>query len=177
MGLPLSVMLELIYLSYHWSLTIGPDSGSDSDSGVLFHAHQELEVMDNQLRSVWRFQERAIHMEPTNMILVRVLLGKIRKRDRVESLLRQIPVRGDIAGWNCVSWVMDALATLKRYQDSGSRMFGKHVLEWNAVRLSALHYVQYKRENHRFDGSAEPGTFDQRKVATWDILKDREKNP
>lgn len=42
--------------------------------------------------SVWEYEERESSMLPTSMLLVRVIIGKVKDRNRLESLLRTIPV-------------------------------------------------------------------------------------
>lgn len=133
--------------------------------------------VDGQAQSVWQFEERDSSMEPTAMILVRILVGKIRKKAKLEAILRTIPVRGQTPGWNCVSWVKEALETLQQHQVSGQRIFESHQLDWDTIRYWALWYVQYKEATHRFDGQAEQGVFDTMKVATYDLLKGSETIP
>ncbi|KAG5790717.1 hypothetical protein H9Q69_010230 [Fusarium xylarioides] len=162
---------------YHWAILIGPKKEGAGAQGKRFHATESMTVVNGQAQPVWQFEERDIRMEPTNMILVRVIVGKVRKRDQVEAILRSIPVRGQTPGWNCVHWVQEALETLQQHQESGQRILENYRLNWDTVRYWELWYVQYKEAEHRFDGQAAPGTFDMGKVPTYDLLKESEQTP
>lgn len=97
------------------------------------------------------------------MLLVRVMIGKVEKKDRLENVMRSVPVvQGDVA-WNCVVWIREAL---KRLQEDGKAM-GTAMLEWQTVRNATMEYAQRKRSQHRFDGQ---GNFDMQKAATFDLL-------
>jgi hypothetical protein len=43
-------------------------------------------------------------------------------------------------------------------------------LDWDTIAQTAEWYVEQKATQHRFDGQAAPGTFDEARVPTWDIL-------
>ena len=43
------------------------------------------------------------------MLLVRICIGKIEKNDKVQAILRGVPIRSNVEGWNCVYWVSEAL--------------------------------------------------------------------
>jgi hypothetical protein len=138
-----------------------------------------MSLVDGQLQSVWQFEERDIGMAPTAMILVRILIGKVKKKDRLETIMRSIPIRAQLPGWNCVYWVEEAIQALHQYQGSGGGIFVKPAfqLDWGTIRQYALWYVEEKVAAHRFDGQALPGTFDNTKVPTWDLLKNSERTP
>ncbi|ETS83079.1 hypothetical protein PFICI_04955 [Pestalotiopsis fici W106-1] len=105
-------------------------------------------------------------MLATSMILVRILVGKVKNREWLESILRSIPIREDQTGWNCVSWVQEAVESLA----VDNRALGTAVTDWETVRDTLLWYVQQKAAEHRFDGKAEPDSFDRLKVATYDLV-------
>ncbi|KAM0671173.1 hypothetical protein ACQRIU_001568 [Beauveria bassiana] len=116
-------------------------------------------------------------MASTSMILVRILIGKVKKREHLETILRAIPIRaGRQVGWTCVFWIIEALHTLHRHQEAGDGIFERSacILEWETIRDAALRYVAQKEMEHRFDGRAE-GAFDPFKVPTWDMLENRER--
>ena len=138
-----------------------------------------MEIINGQARSVWVYEEREIGMAPTSMILVRILIGRVKKRRNLEAVLRSIPVRYSQTGWNCVSWVQEVIQALYRHQEAGDGIFERAAfqLDWDLVRETALWYVREKELAHRFDGQAEPGTFDESKVPTWDMLKGVERSP
>lgn len=107
-------------------------------------------------------------MAPTNMILVRVLVAKVIDKKKLQGILRGIPVRPEQPGWTCKSWVKEAVESLQDGQ-AISRS-----LDWDRLSEIALWYVEQKAYEHRFDGQAEPGYFDETQVATWSTLNGSE---
>lgn len=114
---------------------------------------------------VWEFEERVIPMMPTAMLLVRIMIGKVKDKKRLESIFRSTPIRSRVPGWNCVSWVQEAVESALRDKKALSAPGG---LTWVDIRDVAMWYVSQKKAAHRFDGL---GNFDQNKAATWDMLK------
>lgn len=84
--------------------------------------------------------------------------------NRLVEILRNTPIRQVEQGWNCVSWVKQALERVK----VDSKALGTSVVEWQNVRSTAMGYFQRKKSQHRFDGQ---GDFDMRKVPTYDLLE------
>lgn len=112
------------------------------------------------------FEERKISILATQMLLIRVMIGKIEKTDRLEEILRQVPIKQGEPGWNCVFWVKEALEALV-----DGKVMGTSVLDWNKVRHTAMSYCQEKKDLHRFDGK---GDFDMSKAATYDLIQSKE---
>lgn len=106
------------------------------------------------------------------MLLVRVTIGKVKDKSRLESIFRNIPVRPQVAGWNCVAWVKEAVETA--LQDEKALGTSKKKLDWKSIRDVAMWYVEKKKSAHRFDGQ---GQYDQNKAATWDMLEGVERMP
>ena len=123
--------------------------------------------MDGRTQIRWAFEERDIGMNPTAMILVRIVIGKVMSLERVMALLREVPVRDNQSGWNCVWWVREALDMLRA---DGKALSRTSVTDWEQVRGTAMGYVRRKEKEHRFDGGAPPGIFDMDRVATYDLL-------
>ena len=109
-------------------------------------------------------------MMPTQMILVRVMVAKVEHAERLAQLLRQVPVRQGQEGWNCVSWVKEALSDLQK----SKKILGTSVMEWQAIRDAAMQFCQLKKDTHRFDGK---GNFDASQVATFDLIQKKETIP
>lgn len=118
----------------------------------------------------WLFEEKEIPLVATQMLLVRICVGKIEKNDRVKTILRGVPIHGGIENWNCVHWVKEAISLLE--QDKGA--LGTSDLAWANIRNTAMKYVEEKKEQHRFDGKC---SFDTSKAATFDLLKGTETIP
>jgi len=121
-------------------------------------------------RSEWVFEEREVTLLATSMLLVRIMIGKVKKMDRLESALRKVPIRQGQMGWNCVGWVKEALEVL----NADGKALGTSVTEWQAVRDGAMQYAQRKKAEHRFDGR---GNFNMRYAATYDLLDGKETVP
>lgn len=109
-------------------------------------------------------------MLPTQMILVRLMIAKVEDPGRLAQLLREVPVKRGQEGWNCVSWVKEALANIA----TSTKIIGTGVVEWGPVRDKAMSYCQQKKDEHRFDGE---GNFDRSKVATFDLMQKKETMP
>lgn len=118
----------------------------------------------------WLFEEKEIPLVATQMLLVRICVGKIEKNRRVKEILRNVPVRENVAGWNCVYWVVEAL---KRLEEDG-RAMGTNELDWTNIRDTTMAYIEKKKQDHRFDGR---GPFDTSKPATYDLLEGTETIP
>lgn len=148
---------------YHWALLVGPKNDRDDVQGVRYHAREQM----SQGGSTWIFEEKKVRMMPIEMILVRIVLAKIENRVNLAQVLRQVPVRQREEGWNCVSWVKEAL--LRVEQSTG--VIGTSVVDWKAVRDADMSFCQQKRDQHRFDGT---GDFDNNRVPTFDLIKGKE---
>lgn len=112
-------------------------------------------------------------MNPTAMILVRVIIGKVANLERVAAVLREVPVHDNQSGWNCVWWLREALEMLRA---DGKALSGGRAsaASWEEAGEAALGFVRRKEREHRFDGKAAPGWFDMSRVATYDLLRGEE---
>ena len=134
---------------------------------MRYHAKERLIGQD---QSQWIYQELSIRLVATQMLLVRMVIGKVTNMDRLIQALRGAPiVQGDKA-WNCVIWVKNAL---KAIEDDGAAV-GTSKLEWEVVRDAVMRYCRQKRDQHRFDGR---GNFDTTVPSTYDLLEGREMIP
>jgi hypothetical protein len=138
--------------------------GQAAVRGVRYHARERMNPGGN---SVWQFEEIEAIMLPTQMILVRIVLAKVLNTDKLAQLLRQIPIRQGEEGWNCVSWVEEALL----HVENSKGIVGTSVVDWKIVRDTAMSYCQRKRDEHRFDGSVE---FRRDRVPTFDLTQKKE---
>lgn len=107
-------------------------------------------------------------MAPTAMILIRVVVGKVKDKDRLLTLLNSIPIQEGRADWNCVEWVKDALRAV---ENDKKKVLSSSVLSWESVRESAMRYCADKRAQKRFDGSSKWNKF---KVPTFDLIQGKE---
>lgn len=138
-----------------------------------------MTTVNGRTQSRWVFKERDIGMNPTAMILVRVVVGKVASLERVAAVLRSVPVRDNQSGWNCVWWLREALEML-RAEGGGGKALGRvsssssRPVAWDEAREAAMGFVRRKEREHRFDGRAAPGWFDMNRVATYDLLQGEE---
>ncbi|OJZ82151.1 hypothetical protein ASPFODRAFT_64201 [Aspergillus luchuensis CBS 106.47] len=149
--------------TYHWALIVGPKIEGQGKTGVRYHAREKMKTGGSE----WVFEERECSLAPTNMLLVRVIVGKVTNKDSLVQILRSTPIRQNQAGWNCVAWVREALQRLR----ADGTALGTSVIEWETVRAAAMSYCQKKKDQHRFDGQ---GNFDLRKAPTYDLIEQRE---
>lgn len=136
-------------------------------SATCFDVKEKLSRVDGELKATWQFEEAKISMSPERMLLVRIAVAKVTDRSCVESILRSTSIRGGEQGWNCVAWVREALDLLQRDREA----LGTARTDWTVVRCAALEYVGRKKREHRFD---DKGDFEESKVATWDLIEDKE---
>ncbi|RMZ90940.1 hypothetical protein DV736_g1832, partial [Chaetothyriales sp. CBS 134916] len=101
------------------------------------------------------------------MLLIRIMIAKVEDNDSLCATLRHTPIKQGQPGWNCVSWVKEALESL----DANQTALGTRVTAWETVRNEAMAYCQRKRDQHRFDGQ---GDFDMSKVPTFDLIEGKE---
>ena len=146
---------------------MGPKNESEKVNGVRYHAKNR--VIDGKMK--WIFEEETVTMTPINMILVRVLIGKLSDPNGLAEILRTVRVVEDDATWNCVSWVKDALTAVATNRTA---VMGNSILDWKSVRAAVMAYCQRKKDQHRFDGL---GNFDTAKIPTFDLLERRETVP
>ena len=62
--------------------------------------------------SRWIVEKLDINLYATQMLLVRVRVGKIENLKKVLRTLMNVPTRESTQGWTCKSWVKEALETL-----------------------------------------------------------------
>jgi hypothetical protein len=136
----------------------------ENGRGTRYHAKERMTAAG---QSEWYFEERDVTLLATSMLLVRIMIGKVEKMDRLASAVRRVPIRQGETGWNCVSWVKEALEALT----ADGKALGTSVTEWPVVRDGAMWYIHKKKAEHRFDGK---GNFNMRLAATYDLLGGKE---
>ncbi|KAL6228699.1 hypothetical protein BDW75DRAFT_250907 [Aspergillus navahoensis] len=149
--------------TYHWALIIGPKNEAQGKTGVRYHA-REIQKVDGG--SAWFFEERECLLTPTSMLRVRVMVSKVADGNRLAQILRKIPIRQNLQGWNCVAWVKEALESLNA---DGTALCT--TVDWETVRTETMEYCQKKTDQNRFDGQ---GSFDLTKAPTYDSVKRKE---
>lgn len=119
---------------------------------------------------VWTYEEKPIPLQSTQMLLVRIVVGKIKDQRRVRAAFERTPIRSEVPGWNCVAWAEEAFHQVSQEH----RALDKVVDNWGSVRDTAMWYIEHKKASHRFDGQ---GQYDQSRAATWDMMSGQELIP
>ncbi|KAL4937297.1 hypothetical protein BDV06DRAFT_232690 [Aspergillus oleicola] len=148
--------------TYHWALMVGPKIETQEKTGVRYHAREIQKVGGSE----WFFEERECLLTPTSMLRVRVMVSKVADRNRLGELLRTIPIRQNLKGWNCVAWVEEALASVNA---DGTALCTR--TDWETVRVEAMEYCQRKTDQNRF---CEQGISDMARVPTYDLVNRKE---
>lgn len=100
-------------------------------------------------------------MVPTNKLLVRILVGKVKNKGRLETLFQSTPIRSNVDGWNCVEWVKEALESAGQDREA----LGTSITRWQSVRDTAMWYVESKHKAGRFGEH-----YNAKEAPTWDML-------
>lgn len=149
-------------------MIVGPKVETKESRGKRYHAKERFK--QGEEGSEWYFEEVDIPVAPANMILVRILVAKTEDESRLAKILRETTIRQGEPGWNCVSWVKEALERLEK----DGKVLGTSMTDWGKVRDTAMDYCQKKKDEHRFD---DKGSFDMRRVATYDLIESKETIP
>ncbi|KAI1125835.1 hypothetical protein F5Y10DRAFT_267721 [Nemania abortiva] len=156
--------------TYNWAFIVGPKIEPERGGwGIRFHVVDSNMVLSQQPPD-WVYNEGTITLEPTPTLLVRVVVGKVKNIDRLQSILRQVPVRSEVPGWDCESWVKEALRML----NSDREAMGTSIASWDLVRSTVIEYANSKRAARRL---TTVGQYDGSKVATWDMMEGKELIP
>lgn len=143
---------------------MGPKNETPDTNGTTFQAK---EFIDEKGSICWRYDESICTVARANQLLVRIMIAKVECSSRLLGVLREIPIRADEEGWNCVGWVKEALSSIVE----NGKSVGTNVLDWDRVRESAMEYCRAKVDGHRFDVS---GGFDMSVIPTYDLMQEKE---
>jgi hypothetical protein len=152
---------------YHWALLVGPKKDKKKSRAVLHHAQERLR--ESEIGTEFFYDRRDVPTGATYMSLVRVMIGKVEKKDVLADTIKGVQIRNEDPEWNCVIWVKEALEALLL-----AGALGTNNAAWAKVRETVMWYMEKKKEEHRYDGQ---GGFDMDKPATFDMLKDKETIP
>lgn len=147
---------------YHWALMIGPKTETEGKSGTKHHAKEIF--TENGIQ--WLYEKKEVSLAPADMLLVRVMIGKVEDKHRLESVLGRVPIRGGTPGWNCVGWIQEALQELER----DGKALGTSVTAWQSVRDIAMWYCGHKRSENRFTAQK----YNPQKCPIYDIIEGKE---
>ncbi|KAF1363369.1 hypothetical protein EJ07DRAFT_103853 [Lizonia empirigonia] len=71
--------------TYHWALLVGPKDEIENGIGMRYHAKERITGPN---ASAWVFEERETSLSATSMLLVRVMIAKVEKKDRFIPIVR-----------------------------------------------------------------------------------------
>ncbi|KAF5597246.1 hypothetical protein FPCIR_3673 [Fusarium pseudocircinatum] len=157
---------------YHWAFMVGPKKETKNSWGKRFHVKRVLRSIGNppSIESFWSFEEVDVSIGLESMILTRVLIGKVKDLDRLRLALQRTPFHPELKCWNWVDWIEEAHREV--IHDAGA--LGTCVADWEAIRDTAMLYVESKKLAHRFDGGIAHSLTN---VPTWDMLRRVETTP
>jgi hypothetical protein len=150
---------------YHWALIVGPKDEAQGAQGKRYHIKNQIDPETGRER--WVYEEFDVPMQPTGMLLVRILIAKVEKPNRLGQLLSRVTLVQDDTDWNCKNWVKDSLRAL----EEDGKSLGTAQTDWAYVQQMAYWYVDLKKSQKRFDGT---GDWDVMKVPTFDVLVNQE---
>ena len=147
---------------YHWALVVGPQTAGRTDPGTRYHvAH--IEDGTNK----YLYEEQDI---PLNIItqkgLVRVAVCKVTDEERLQSILRDLPIPGDDPTFNCYTWVRKAFLAL--HDDGRATKSYLKSDDWDGVEACARKYCKRKRDAGRFQ---ERPPAANNAAVDWDVKK------
>ena len=90
--------------------------------------------MTDSGRFQWVFEEQTGAVEASGMLLVRITIAKVVRREQLMGILRDVLVKQGEPGWNCVGWVREALDELR----SHAEVLGTSRIGWQDVRDTAM---------------------------------------
>ncbi len=67
---------------YHWAFIFGPKEEKDGTQGVRYPAMNQVDK--------WVFEERSTSLEATNMLLVRVMIGKVVDTEGLKRVMHSV---------------------------------------------------------------------------------------
>jgi hypothetical protein len=137
---------------------------------MRFHAKERQVPGNDALEYVWGFEALDTGTIQSATLLVRIMIAKITDDKRLEQILRAIPIRAEVEGWNCVYWVKEALEALQ----ADGKVVGTSVLDWQKVRDRAMSFIEAKEKAGRWRAE---GNYDMERAATWDLIEDKEVIP
>ncbi|KAL9581360.1 MAG: hypothetical protein Q9212_003951 [Teloschistes hypoglaucus] len=156
--------------SYHWALIVGPElepipneQQPKKQKSMRFHT-------TNRGRADWIFEDQNIDELGPALLIAKVVVAKVINIDRLQSVLRGVPVVQDDPSFNCSVWVHRALDAVQ----ADAEVVSASQLDWPTVRDAANGYVQGKKRKYRYAGRGRPGQCGLRQSPTYDLLEGRE---
>ncbi|KAF2500856.1 hypothetical protein BU16DRAFT_523605 [Lophium mytilinum] len=155
--------------TYHWAIIVGPKNEVEGGRGHRYHVRERL-GLDRPGIFRWQYEAVEIPLAQTNMLLARVMIGKVANGAQLPTTLATVPLVQDNPAWRCRHWVRDAIAAL----EADRRSLGTRVTDWSKIERASTAYVERKRQQKRYDGS---GTWKAGTVPTYDLLEEMEVIP
>lgn len=168
--------------SYHCALMVCPSGQipprATSPTITKHHVKNTLQNNDGTISQPWIYEVTPIK-DPSqeSRILVRIVFAKIiMPIEHVNRILRDVPIyqvddaSGHGQAFDCVEWVRLAVENLRSHG-----ALGEATLSWDIIREQSLRYVDFKKEQRRWQVGWKGGTIEH--VATLDLLTSKEIYP
>jgi hypothetical protein len=123
---------------HHWALLAIPAS---SHKATRFHARDFFSSPDE---THWLYEEIHVDARGTPKLLTKTLIGDINDWDGFFEILRDVPLDQEMIGWNCLTWIRDALRALG--QDAAVVSGRSGVGSWSRLRRVALAAADAEKE-------------------------------
>ena len=114
--------------------------------------------------------------------LIRITVCKVIDDERLQTLLRDLPVREEDPTFTCLTWVREAFCKL--HEDGKAVKSYLRAEDWNSVETCARTYCKRKRDLGRFhdgnvavDNNGAPPMWDVKKISTFNYWENREITP
>lgn len=146
---------------YPWAFLIGPKRETATEvPGVRYH-------VTNPAHVGWQYEKANLtNVRMTNNLLARIAIAKIEDVERLDAILKNVPVVQNDSNWRCRTWIASALAEIEK----DGKVVGTAVLDWNKIEKTARRYVAQKTAAGRYLDVKEI----EKSRPTWSMLEDKE---
>ena len=162
--------------SYHWTLTIGPQTFSRSDTGTRYHVTHSTTTSSSHGKSIDTTLLYTEDCLSTTRLardpLVRICIAKIIDLERLETILRSLPIPLCDSSYSCLTFVRSAFTALHHGVGAGCLKSYLSKDDWKDVELCVRKYCKRKREQRRFTG--DNGSWNDGTVSTFNYWENRE---
>lgn len=155
---------------FHWALAWGPKEEKKDRTGRLWHVKDTYRA-DLTLGTWWLETKTIVSGMVEGTSLGRVMVGKILDVDRMERVLRDLPLKQGDPKWTCRSWICDALSALA---DSGAIGTSVDLKDWSEIEVTCRRFANGKVEQGRFRAGTRANVS---VLPTYDMLQEKETVP
>ena len=91
--------------TYHYALHVSPKRESADRDGLeatKYHCKNIIQTSDDTVAIAWTYEAANINPNNDSRLLIRVLLGKIRRPSKLEHSLENVVVKQNDPDFNCI---------------------------------------------------------------------------